>query len=81
MARVGDTEDLFEANLSHMRVRRANPRADGQLKHTLNRPEYATALGLARFALDTSADEYGTATGDGSWKGRVRSLFSMFGGK
>lgn len=76
-----NTEDLFEANLSHMRVRRASPKADGQLKHTLNRPEYATALGLARFALDTSADEYGTATGDGSWKGRVRSLFSMFGGK
>jgi len=75
------TEELFEANVPHMRVRRANPKAEGQLKHTLNRPEYATAVGLARFALDSTADEYATATDDGSWKGKVRSLFSMFGGK
>lgn len=76
-----NTEDLFEANLAHMRVRRGVPKAEGQLKHSLNRPEFATSLGLARYALDTAADEYDTATSDGSWKGRVRSLFSMFGTK
>lgn len=80
-AQLPGTEELFEANLAHMRVRRASPKAEGQLKHSLNRPEYATSMGLARFALESVEDEYGTANDDGSWKGRVRSLFSMFGGK
>lgn len=80
-SQLPNTEDLFEANLAHMRVRRGAVKVEGQLKHSINRPEYATAVGLARFALDSDADEYDVASGDGTWKGRVRSLFSIFGGK
>lgn len=43
-------------------------------------PEYAAAIGIAKYALDGSDDDLSPA-GDGSWKERIRTFWSMFSGK
>lgn len=75
------TDLLFEETLQHIRIRKGAPKVDGQLKHTVARAELATAVGLAHFAIDNVDDELGTAAGADGWKERVRSIFTLFGGK
>ena len=57
------------------------PKVDGQLKHTIARPELATAVGLARYAMDNPDDDLDTGGSGAGWKERVRSLWTLFGGK
>ncbi len=75
------TDELFESTLQHLRVRRAVPKVDGQIKHSLARPEMATVVGLARYAMDNADDDLGPVDGDAAWKQRAKSLWNLFGGK
>lgn len=75
------TDALFEEVLQHLRVRKGTPKVDGQLKHTIARPDMATAVGLARYAMDNPDDDLETGGNGAGWKERVRSIWTMFGGK
>lgn len=72
---------LFESTLQHLRVRRGVPKVEGQIKHSVARPELATAVGLARYAMDNTGDDLETVVGDSGWKQRVRSLWGLIGGR
>jgi len=75
------TDKLFEKVLQHMRVRLGAPQMGGELSSALDRPEMATAIGLARFALECSDDELGIAGGAGNWKEKIRTFWSLLSGK
>jgi cell division protein FtsA len=74
-------DQLFESTLQHLRVRRGVPKVEGQIKHSVARPELATAVGLARYAMDNTGDDLETVVGDSGWKQRVRSLWGLIGGR
>jgi len=75
------TDALFEEVFQHLRVRKGTPKVEGQLKHTIARPELATAVGLARFAMEHPDDDLSPGMDEAGWKQRVRSLWTLFGGK
>jgi cell division protein FtsA len=66
-ARMTGIEKLFEEELQHAKVRVAQEVSTGS----------AVALGMARFVLHCHDDLVPAAGADG-WKGRVRTLFSIF---
>lgn len=72
------TPKLFETVLGHHRVRLAAPEGLGKSAHS---PTLAAAAGLARFALDEDDDELTTASANGKWSHKVRTLWSMLSGK
>jgi len=76
-AQLPGTDKLFDEVLKHMRVRVAEPELGAKFPR---QPGLATAIGLARFGIQCY-DELAPATGSQGWKERVRSLFSMLGGK
>lgn len=80
-SQLSGIDKLFEGTLNHLRVRTAVPKVEGALRSTLNRPEFATAVGLARFALDEGEDELSTADEDLSWRERIKTMWSLFSGK
>jgi hypothetical protein len=53
----------------------------GQLRHNVARPELATAVGLACYAIDNPDDDLSTMGSGSGWKERVRTLWNRFGGK
>jgi cell division protein FtsA len=73
-ASLRNVDRLFDESLQHVRVRVIEPRAPGS-----NRAGLATALGVARFALD-GEDVLATAN-SGDWRTRVRSLWTSLSGK
>lgn len=75
------TDQLFESIIPHVRVRKGVPKVEGQVRHSLSRPEMATVVGLARYALDRDDEDLGTVTGDSALRQKVRALWSMIGGK
>ncbi len=66
-ARMTGIEKLFEEELHHTKVRVAQEVSTGS----------AVALGMARFVLHCH-DDLVPAAGPDGWKGRVRTLFSIF---
>jgi len=68
----------FETVMGHHRVRLGVPQELGQQVHS---PSLAAAAGLARFALDEDDDELTTASANGKWSHKVRTLWSMLSGK
>lgn len=79
-SRLAGTDRLFESVMGHGKVRVAAPKL-GAAGREAERPELATAVGLARFALDTDEDELATAGANGKWTDKVRTLWSMVRGK
>jgi cell division protein FtsA len=71
------TEMLFEETMKHMRVRTAEPIP---VANVPKQPGLAVAVGLAKFTLQYY-DELSPASGQDSWKDKVRSLFSLVTGK
>jgi cell division protein FtsA len=74
-------DEVFEDELGKVRIRRLSPKTEGQIRTAVNRPEMASAVGLARFALDREDEELSSADGSGNWRDRIRSLRGRFGGK
>lgn len=74
------TDKLFAEILKHTRVRVGEPHVDGPYAGQLNHSGMATAVGLARFAVEFADDELSTAE-SGRWKDRIRTFWSSLGGK
>lgn len=70
---LSGTDQLFEDVLKHARVRTAEPNLQGQ---PASGHSFATAVGMARFAIQCSEDELVTAGGSGDWKDRIRTFWS-----
>jgi cell division protein FtsA len=75
------TERLFEGVLQHIKVRLGAPQLGGELASAIDKPEMATGVGLARFALECGDDELATATASGNWKERIRTFWSLLSGR
>ncbi|MEQ1823736.1 MAG: cell division protein FtsA [Fimbriimonadaceae bacterium] len=73
------SDELFGEVLQHLRVRLGAPKVDGQIKSSMARPEMATVVGLAKFALDRGEDEFASGTEDGSWRDRIKTMWSFLG--
>lgn len=73
------TDKLFQDVLKH-RVRIAEPAVDSHSSPILCQPGMATVTGLAKFAIQFADDEIAPAE-NGSWKDRIRSIWSSLGGK
>lgn len=75
---LSSTDKLFEQVLQHLRVRSAAPKVEGSLRTSIMRPEMATAVGLARFALDEGEDEFATGEGETNWREKIKTMWSLF---
>ena len=53
----------------------------GELAAEIDRPEMSTGIGLVKFALECSEDEFATAAGASNWKERIRTFWSLLSGK
>lgn len=76
-SRMTGIEKLFEGVMPQTRIRMGAPRLGGKLATAVDVPEMATAIGLARFALECADDELATAAGAGNWKERIRTFWSL----
>lgn len=73
------TDELFGEVLQHVRVRFGVPKVDGQIKSAMARPEMAAVVGLAKFALDRGDDEFQSGTDDGTWRDRIKTMWTFLG--
>ncbi|HEY3781405.1 MAG TPA: cell division protein FtsA [Fimbriimonadaceae bacterium] len=80
-SQMDGTEKLFESVLQHLRVRSGAPKLGGELASEIDRPEMSTGIGLVKFALECSEDEFATAAGASNWKERIRTFWSLLSGK
>lgn len=71
-------DGLFQDTMGHHKIRLAGVEGLGKAVHS---PAYAAAVGLVRFALDEDEDELATASANGKWSHKVRTLWSMLSGK
>lgn len=72
------TDRLFADVLKHTRVRVAEPHPSAGTNDAYG---LATALGLARFAIQCFEDELAPASGDSGIRERIRTLWSLISGK
>lgn len=72
------TDRVFAEILKHTRVRVAEPHPSASKEDAYG---LATALGLARFAIQCFEDELAPAGGDGGIRERIRTLWSLISGK
>jgi cell division protein FtsA len=80
-SRLNGTEKLFHKVFGSLKVRTASPEAHGPFAADAKVPEFAAAVGLARFALDSDEDELSVGGSNGKWTQKVRTLWSMLSGK
>lgn len=80
-SQLGACDKLFEQTLNHLRIRTGSPKVEGPLRNSIARPEMATAVGLARYALDEDEDEFSTADDDLTWRERIKTMWSLFSSK
>jgi len=71
-AKLPGLESLVQDAFPQMKVRTAEPNLQGLVE---TRPGLASAVGLARFALQVGEDELVPASGIGNWKDRISRLF------
>lgn len=72
---------LFANSLPRTAITVRAPQVGGAYGSIVSRPGMATAVGLARFGLESVEDELVSAGGGEGWRDRVRSFWSLFGGK
>jgi cell division protein FtsA len=63
------------------KVKVVQPKASGGHSREIGTPKMATAVGLARYALEEDYDEFEPASGHSGWLSVVRTLKSVFGPK
>jgi cell division protein FtsA len=73
-------ELVFRETFPTVSVACAAPRLYLGSGKELNQPRLSAAVGLARFVLEREQDQVEPASGSGSWKERIMSLKSLFGG-
>ncbi|MDI9639963.1 cell division protein FtsA [Kamptonema cortianum] len=78
---IPGTEELFEKTLTHFKCRVAQPRVTGRFAEQVANPTMATAVGLARYALDSDEFELAPVSGTSGWKDTIRLIISRFDGK
>lgn len=78
---LAGTDKLFEDVLKHLRVTVASPQMKGLQGSTRERQGMAVSLGLARFSLECAENELAPASGIASWKDRIRTFWSLRGGR
>lgn len=75
------TSELFASVLQQTKVRIGRP-ADASIKMKgMEGPEWATAAGLARFALQNLDDDFSPVGGSDDWKDRIRTFWSLLSGR
>ncbi len=75
------TDKLFEDVFKHLRVAVTAPQMKGLHGSTRDRQGMAVALGLAKFTLQCAENELAPASGIASWKDRIRTFWSLRGGR
>lgn len=70
------TTTLFDSVFGPMKSRQVRPLVGGAFADLASSPAMATAAGLARYALQDDDEEIAPAVSSGSWKERIRTLFS-----
>ena len=75
-SRLPGIEILFQEALPSVKLRfgRASLAGKG------GAPEFSVAVGLAKYALESGEDNLSPA-GDGNWKDRIRTFWSLFSHK
>lgn len=71
---LSGTDTLFGDIVKNSRVRIAEPDVHDPLN---SGHSFATAMGMARFAIECSTDELVTAGGATDWKDKIRTLWSL----
>ncbi len=72
---------LFESVLSPAKVKLGKPSMGGPHGTEIAKPEFAAAVGMARFALECCRDELSPADSDGKWRDKIRTFLSLLGGR
>jgi len=75
------TEGLMSECLRHIKARVAQPKLTGSAAKVAANPAMACAVGLGRYALESDDQEFAPVSGHSSWKDKIRTLKSMFGGR
>lgn len=78
-SKMPSTTTLFHDVLG-ANTRLGSPKVGGPNRSTVNAPEYATAVGLAAYALNSDEDELSPNVA-GDWKDRIRTLWSLLSGR
>lgn len=73
--------DRVFADVLGGRVRVVQPRASGGHSREISNPRMAAAVGLSRYALESTEVEYETASGRTGWSQAVTTLKSLFGSR
>ncbi|MBL8087568.1 MAG: cell division protein FtsA [Chthonomonas sp.] len=74
-------QELFESTLQHMQVRLGRPKISGPYAGHVNKPEWAGAVGTAKYVLQHEEDEISPASGIENWKLKIRTLKAIFSTK
>lgn len=74
-------DDLFKSLLPDQRIRKATPGFRGKSASVLDTPGWATAVGLARYALNSNDDELTTAESGDSLTGKIKTIWSLISGR
>ena len=75
------TVAVFEEAMPGVRVRLGRPSDSGIKMRGADDPALATAIGLARFALQSCDDEFVPIGGADDWKDRIRTFWSLLSGR
>jgi cell division protein FtsA len=78
---LAGTDKLFEDVFKHLRVAVTSPQMKGLHGSTRERQGMAVALGLAKFTLQCAENELAPASGIANWKDRIRTFWSLRGGR
>ena len=73
-AMMQGVEELFSDVLKYTRVRVSEPEVP---EYAFNGHSFATAVGMARFAIEGGDDELVPAVGAGGWKDHIRTIWSL----
>ncbi|MCU0315516.1 MAG: cell division protein FtsA [Fimbriimonadaceae bacterium] len=79
-AQLSGCDALFQAVLG-TKTRVAHPKVQGNHSRHVGQPSMATAVGLARYALDSEESEFIPASGSSNGREIMRTLKAMFGGR
>ena len=72
------TEELFEKTLPHFKCKVAQPKVDGKFAGQVASPMLSTAVGVARYALESEGEELAPVSGLSGWQDRIRGWISRF---
>lgn len=72
------TEELFEKTLPQFKCKVAQPKVEGKFAGQVASPMLSTAVGIARYSLESEGEELAPVSGLSGWQDRIRSWISRF---